>query len=459
MRISAGRLVEVRRASRGDLDNVGSDWQRNEAGVISSQPITESGADFELGAVIASGLRSVYQPIVDLDTGTTVGYEALARGPIGSPLESPGALFEAARRQDRLDELDRGCWGTALRGALDANLRPPMALFVNVEPEAMGIGLPSASTVVLREALERLNVFFEVTERSLTERPAQLLDTVARMRRAGFGIALDDVGADRRSLALLPLLRPDVIKLDRSLIQSHPTLESGRVMNGVCAYAEQTGAIILAEGIETEAHLLAAMSMGATLAQGWYFGRPAPLPAIQPSIDIPPVTAKTGEPLKSTSPVDLVKARRELKIGRKDVLLSVTRALEDQALGLGEHAVVASTFQHVRHFTPPTQTRYARLGKQTSLTVALAIGMPDPPALGVRGANLAFDDPIIGEWDVAVLGPHYAGALVARDLGDTGPDHERRFEFVLTFDRELVIDVVAALVGRVDPLPSKLHSV
>jgi EAL domain-containing protein (putative c-di-GMP-specific phosphodiesterase class I) len=425
---------------------------------MTSQPITESGADVELGAVIASGLRALYQPIVDLDAGTTVGYEALARGPIGSPLESPGALFESARSQHRLDELDRACWGTALRGALDANLCPPMALFVNVEPEAMGIGLPSASTEVLRDARERLNVFFEVTERALTERPAQLLDTVARMRRAGFGIALDDVGADRRSLALLPLLRPDVIKLDRSLIQSHPTLGSGRVMNGVCAYAEQTGAIILAEGIETEAHLLAARSMGATLAQGWYFGRPAPLPTAQPCVDGPAVAAEAASPLRSSSPVELVKAHRELKIGRKDVLLSITRALEAQALLLGEHAVVASTFQHVRHFTPPTQVRYARLGEQTSLTVALAIDMPDPPAPGVRGANLAADDLIIGEWDVAVLGPHYAGALVARDLGDTGPDHERRFEFVLTFDRELVIDVVAALVSRVDPLPSKRHS-
>ena len=53
-----------------------------------------------------------------------------------------------------------------------------------------------------------------------------------------------------------------------------------------------------------------------------------------------------------------------------------------------------------------------------------------------------------GVWDIAVLGPHYSGALVARDLDDSGPDRERRFEFVLTFERTLVADVAAALISR-----------
>jgi EAL domain-containing protein (putative c-di-GMP-specific phosphodiesterase class I) len=366
--------------------------------VMTSRATPDSTSEVDLDAVIAGGVRTLYQPIVDLDAETAVGYEALSRGPVGSPLESPAALFGAAHAQRRLGELDRACWGAALRRALRADLRPPTALFVNVEPEAMGIGLPGASTRILHEARERLNVFFEVTERSLTEYPAQLLDTVARMRRTGFGIALDDVGADRRSLALLPLLRPDVVKLDMSLIHGHPSRRSGEVMNGVCAYAEQTGAIILAEGIETEAHLLAARSMGATLAQGWYFGRPSPLPASRLPADAGAVTPRPSSPLPSRSPVELVSARRGLKIGRKDILLSITRALEAKALLLGEHAVVAATFQHVRHFTPHTQVRYARLGAQTSLTVALAVGMPDPPAPGVRGADFAADDPVIGEW-------------------------------------------------------------
>ena len=420
--------------------------------VTTSDTTRESASDVDLDAVLADGIRSAYQPIVDLDTGAVVGYEALARGPVGSPLESPGALFAAAHAEGRVKELDGACWTAALRGALQAGLRPPLAVFVNVEPQVMGTGLNDAGRRIIGDARRRLNIFFEVTERALTDRPAQLLDFVARMRSAGFAIALDDVGADRRSLALLPLLRPDVVKLDMSLIHNHPSRRSGEVMNGVCAYAEQTGAVILAEGIETEAHLLAARSLGATLAQGWYYGRPAPPPASPPGPEGASVAVRTIPQVMSNSPVELVHTCRGLKIGRKDVLLSITRALEAKALELGEHAVVAGTFQHVRHFTPHTRARYERLGAQTSLTVALGAGIPDPPAAGVRGVDLASDDPLAREWDVAVLGPHYAGALVARDLGDTGPDHERRFEFVLTFDRELVVDVAAALIGRVTSL-------
>ncbi len=420
--------------------------------VTSRQLEYETAPEVDLEAVIDRGVRAVYQPIVVLESGAVVAYEALARGPIGSPFETPGALFAAAGREGRLAELDRACCAAALRGAEQAGLQAPASLFVNIEPEVIDAELDSTSRAFLFDLRRRLNIFFEVTERALTSRPAQLLETVERMRRAGFGIALDDVGADQRSLALLPLLRPDVVKLDMSLIHNHPSRQSGEVMNGVCAYAEQTGATILAEGVETEQHLLAARSLGATLAQGWYFGRPGPL-ASTAQAQRSAVTLGLSPRVPSRSPVALVLAQRGLRVGRKDVLLSVTRALEAQALQLGAHAVIAATFQDVRHFTPRTRARYEQLAARAGLTVALGIGMPDPPAAGVRGASLSPDDELVGEWDIAVLGPHYAGALVARDLGDTGPDNERRFEFVLTFDRQLVTEVAASLIARVTGTP------
>ena len=420
--------------------------------VTSTRVESETGPEGDLDAIIDRGVRAVYQPIVDLESGDVMAYEALARGPVNSPLEGPGALFAAAGSQGRLAELDRACCAAALRGATQAGLRAPASLFVNIEPEVIDAELDGSSRASLFDLRRRLSIFFEVTERALTSRPAQLLETVERMRRAGFGIALDDVGADQRSLALLPLLRPDVVKLDISLIHNHPSRQSGEVMNGVCAYAEQTGATILAEGVETRQHVLAARSMGATLAQGWLFGRPGALPSTAQA-HRSAVTLGLPPRVSPRSPVALVHAQRGLRVGRKDVLLSVTRALEAQALKLGEHAVIAATFQDVRHFTPATRARYERLGARAGLTVALGVGMPDPPAAGVRGADLPTDDELVGEWDVAVLGPHYAGAIVARDLGDTGPDLLRRFEFVLTFDRHLVTEVAATLIGRVTGVP------
>ena len=75
--------------------------------------------------------------------------------------------------------------------------------------------------------------------------------------------------------------------------------------------------------------------------------------------------------------------------------------------------------------------------------------MPDAARAGASGApSLVADDPLQGEWDVVVVGPHFAGAFVARDLGDDGADVERRFEYFMTYDRERVTDAARALLRR-----------
>jgi len=100
----------------------------------------------------------------------------------------------------------------------------------------------------------------ELTERALAARPAELLQAVARTRERGWGIALDDVGAVPESLALLPMLRPDVIKLDLRLVQQRASADIAAVMNAVNAEAGRSGTVVLAEGLETEAHVQPASS-------------------------------------------------------------------------------------------------------------------------------------------------------------------------------------------------------
>ena len=82
-------------------------------------------------------VRTVFQPIVDLGTDAVVGYEALSRGPAGSALESPGALFGAASAAGLSTELDWVCRGSALRAALAADLHKSRAIFINVEPASL----------------------------------------------------------------------------------------------------------------------------------------------------------------------------------------------------------------------------------------------------------------------------------------------------------------------------------
>ena len=83
------------------------------------------------------GVRSLYQPIVDLDTGAPRRLRGARARPQGSPLESPGALFGAAHELGLVAELDRACRSAAIEGALAAGLPPPLALCVNVEPAAV----------------------------------------------------------------------------------------------------------------------------------------------------------------------------------------------------------------------------------------------------------------------------------------------------------------------------------
>ncbi len=412
----------------------------------------DEGSDALGGVLDHGGVRSVYQPIVDLDGGGTVGFEALARGPENSPLEHPDQLFAAARAAGRLTELDWVCRGAALAGALEARITCP--LFVNVEPEALGRGGPAHLAETFERAGRELSVVVELTERALTARPAELLGAVESIRARGWRVAIDDVGAEVRSLALMPLLRPDVIKLDLRLVQRQPDAEIAEIVNAVNAQAERTGAIVLAEGIETDEHLATARSLGATLGQGWLFARPGPLAAAPPAwaIEFP----ASREARVGSSPFEVVRRVAATRLADKRLLLAVSLFLERQARRLGASALILSSFQSGDRFPALTRSRYAALASQAALVVALGVGMEPEPGPGVRGAALEPGDVLAGEWSVAVLGPHFAAALVAVDLGDKGPEMERRFEFALTYDRDLVTDAAAALMRRVAPATDRL---
>jgi EAL domain-containing protein (putative c-di-GMP-specific phosphodiesterase class I) len=396
--------------------------------------------------LLRGGVRSLYQPIVDLDDRMPVGYEALARGPQGSPLESPFHLFAAAHATGAVAELDRACRSAAIAGALAAGLQAPLALFVNMEPATI-----SGDDALMGLETEGLRVIVELTERALTDRPAEVLAAVAALRERGCGIALDDVGVDKRSLALMPFVAPDVIKLDMSLIQqSGASPSAARVLNAVAAEVERSGAVLLAEGIETETHLARARAIGATLGQGWLFGRPGVLPASPaPAADRVPLLSQP--PLPAGTPFELIADMRRVRRGDKRLLLALSRQLEAEASLLGGEAVVLANFQDANFFTPRSRGAYESLAQSAALVGALGFGLGEEPAPGVRGAGLREDDHLVGEWDVAVVGPHFAGAMVARDLGDTGADGDRRFDFFVTYERELVVRAARALMARLVP--------
>lgn len=398
-------------------------------------------------------VHAAYQPIVDLATRQVVAFEALARFDPTSGFANPAEAFDAARQAGpaALAELDQVCIGAAVDGAVAAALPPTTAVFINVLPTTFERELPAELVEAVRLA-GRLRVVVEVTEVDVMARPAEMLAFAAWARRRGFGVAVDDVGPNPQSLSLLPLLRPDVIKLDRSILVDPPNAATGRVLSAVLAAAESTGAAVLAEGIETEEDVRVARSLGASYGQGWHLGRPGPLPD-------PPAARVEPFPLLATvppapvpkAPFELVSDRLLGRDAPYDYLLAISHDLEDKAARTDAPIMVA-TFQDADRFTGLTKQRYEALARHASLIGAVAEGLAEEPAPGVRGAHLHPADPIRHDWNVVVLAPHFAAALIARDLTASGPVRSRRYDYAVTHTPSTVTLAAQSLLDRLVPI-------
>jgi EAL domain-containing protein (putative c-di-GMP-specific phosphodiesterase class I) len=395
-----------------------------------------------LDQILARGeLRTVFQPIVDLQTGRLFGFEGLTRGPEGSPLEQPYGLFAAARAENRLAELDAACQAKAVASATAQGIKSPLTLFVNIEPDAAGFGpLPQLGRDV--------RGIVELTERTLTSRLAELLPAVQSARERGWGIALDDVGADTRSLALMPLLRPDVIKLDLRLVQAQPTPEIAAIAGAVGAQAERTGATVLAEGIENEEQAQYARALGATLGQGFLFGRPAAEPKRSRTTDIPLPIYTAALPYTWRTPFDLASAHRPVRTGSINLLAAISRELEHQAARSSRTSLLLSSFPDADRWRSHTDGLYEQLAGELAFVAVLAAGMPPEPARGLRGVNIQEDDPVSGTWNVIVISAHFSAMLAAKERPDDGSE-EQQFDFIFTYDRDVIVECAQALVLRI----------
>ena len=379
-----------------------------------------------------------FQPIVALPGGEVIAYEALARGPQRTRLESPAVLFAAAASVNLTRQLDELCMRTAFRAASRAGVR---TLFVNAEPSTF------AGPAVRPDS--EMQVVVEVTERGLIDRPAELLDALERAREAGWGIALDDIGADWRSLAMLPVISPEIIKLDRAVLATGPTRESGRVLRASRAHVDRRGGSLLAEGIEDAHHAQQATAFGAVLGQGFHLGRPAPLP-VEPAatrLRLPPASVAIE---RSVTPFGLL--QREgiaTAVTTKRELLPISRDIEIDATEQPDPNVLLSTFETAERFTHKTRQRYRQLADGLAFVAAFGHGMEPYPAPGVVGVALAEREPLSQEWVVVSIGPHQTSALIARDLGDEVPDLDRRYEYALLSGRDIIERAARSLMLRI----------
>ncbi len=389
-------------------------------------------------------VHTVFQPLVHLTDGEVVGYEALARGPTGSPLEPPLALQQAATAANRLAALDWLCAATAARSVAQARLHPSQTLFLNMEPTTLLTSCPEALMRDFQRA-DRLRVVVELAEASLTGDPSSVLEAVHAVRDQVWGIALDGVGAQPASTAFLPVLYPDVVKLDIPGLRARNQSELARIETAVRAYAERTGAMILAQRIESGEDAAWALALGATYGQGWHYGHPGELPAETRAPAAPFPLLRTPETKVGATPFDVVSEHRHSTAIDRRFLCEISRLLELEVLSSRDSCVLLASIERQEHLTAAVEARYRLLGERGVFTVVCGEGMGDSDP-GLRTVTLRPGDPLAKEWDVVVVGPHYCGALVARDLGDLGPEGFRRYEYVLTHDWTLVVAAARSML-------------
>ncbi|TFW09951.1 EAL domain-containing protein [Oxalobacteraceae bacterium OM1] len=220
-------------------------------------------------------LDAVFQPIVAADELTVVGYEGLIRGPAGSTLESPGQLFAAARASNRQLELETRCVRTVL--ARFSALRLPGKLFLNVS--AATLLAPAAQHRALIDELHRHDVDSRRIVIELTEDQAiydfRRLRRMARfLRRQGFSLAIDDLGAGYASLRLWLELRPNFVKIDIAFVRgSERDAVKQAFLGAIRDIAHASGSLVVAEGIETAAEMAVVQRLGIDCGQGYHIDR------------------------------------------------------------------------------------------------------------------------------------------------------------------------------------------
>jgi EAL domain-containing protein (putative c-di-GMP-specific phosphodiesterase class I) len=228
-----------------------------------------------LSARLTAGLREVwfaFQPIIDIDTRSPIAWEALMRGRMPG-MSRPDEIVVAAARTGRVVEM-----GQRSREALAlavGGLPPGRDLYVNLHPAELRDSALYRDDEPMASIADR--VVLEITERAEIEEITNIQSRIDELRERGYRIAIDDLGAGYSGLTALIHLKPDVVKLDMSLIRGLERSDTQRkVVRSVARMCADLGTRVVAEGVESQTELECLKELGVQWMQGFLFAKPAP---------------------------------------------------------------------------------------------------------------------------------------------------------------------------------------
>jgi EAL domain-containing protein (putative c-di-GMP-specific phosphodiesterase class I) len=220
---------------------------------------------------------TAYQPILRMQEGTIMGFEALSRGPRGSGLETAKTLFDAAKANNLLVELDRLCRRRALLSS--ARIPSNARIFVNTLPATMRD--PQFRGKALIDFLDKAQVapdrvVIEITEQEVIENHHIFRETMAYFSDLGMSFAVDDVGAGYSGLDTIAKLKPNFLKIDIGLVRDvHANRVNYEMVKALVNLGHEIGAKVIAEGIHNNDEVQVLRdALGVDFGQGYHLARP-----------------------------------------------------------------------------------------------------------------------------------------------------------------------------------------
>jgi PAS domain S-box-containing protein len=268
------------------------------------------------GFLTGEAMTIVYQPVVDIRTGHVVGAEALARFS-AEPRRGPDFWFEQAWRLGLGMELEL----EAIRRALQGLEEMPAGVYlaVNAAPNT----LCSEKLLALVESVKSERIVVELTEHERVEDYEVMNQALSALRSRGARLSIDDAGAGFSSFQHVLRLRPDIIKLDRSLttgVDSNPVRFA--LASALVTFAASLGSRVCAEGIETAAELVALQRLGVTKGQGYFLARPAPLPLPPPPAGFWTVLGRPSDRMRAAIASPAVRSQERLQAVTETAMLT-----------------------------------------------------------------------------------------------------------------------------------------
>lgn len=239
---------------------------------------------------------TLFQPIISLRDKRVIGFEALSRGLCSSTgrVIQPLELFSMARADGCDTELDRLCRKTALRSFKSIQGHEQFILFLNLDTSVID-QTDREATKFTKEytdemGLDYSSISLEIVE-SKIDNVERLAEFVEHYRKLGYYVSLDDFGAMHSNMNRIAISKPDIIKIDMGLIKNVcSNYYQQSILSSIIDLAKKTGALTLAEGLETQEDVVKCYELGIDLYQGFYFYRPcvdvySNIPFIEEKID------------------------------------------------------------------------------------------------------------------------------------------------------------------------------